>query len=184
MSNPCTDKLTDIEYLEHMIPHHQVAIDMSKLLINKTKNPDILRLCREIIRIQEYEIYAMTIMKNDISETMYDNLPSNKQPVVTNLDIFNPILSKPKTGGCDPLFFKPDDHAKHFEHMEINDKSYLDHMIPHHQVAIDMSRRLLLYTNHSYLMSFCNDLILNQQYEIYYMNNLLLNKYNHTSKLI
>ena len=31
-SNPCTDKLTDIEYLEHMIPHHQVAIDISELL--------------------------------------------------------------------------------------------------------------------------------------------------------
>jgi hypothetical protein len=32
-SNPCTDKLTDIEYLEHTIPHHPVAIDMSNLLI-------------------------------------------------------------------------------------------------------------------------------------------------------
>ena len=31
MANPCTDKLTDKEYLEHMIPHHQVAIDMSHL---------------------------------------------------------------------------------------------------------------------------------------------------------
>ena len=27
-SNPCIDKLTDIEYLEHMIPHHQVAVDI------------------------------------------------------------------------------------------------------------------------------------------------------------
>ena len=35
MTNPCTDKLTDIEYLEHMIPHHQVAIDMSHLLIKE-----------------------------------------------------------------------------------------------------------------------------------------------------
>ena len=34
-SNPCTDKLTDNEYLKHMIPHHQVAVDMSKLLQKK-----------------------------------------------------------------------------------------------------------------------------------------------------
>ena len=34
-SNPCTDKLTDLEYIIHMIPHHQVAIDMSNLLIQK-----------------------------------------------------------------------------------------------------------------------------------------------------
>ena len=34
-SNPCTDKLSDLEYLEHMIPHHQVAIDMSVLYKRK-----------------------------------------------------------------------------------------------------------------------------------------------------
>jgi uncharacterized protein (DUF305 family) len=30
--NICKSKLTDSEYLEHMIPHHQVAIDMSKII--------------------------------------------------------------------------------------------------------------------------------------------------------
>ena len=43
-SNPCNDKLTDIEYLEHMIPHHQVAIDMSELLEEKSNNPQMLEL--------------------------------------------------------------------------------------------------------------------------------------------
>ena len=104
--------------------------------------------------------------------------------VKTKLDRFNPILSKSKDGSCNPLFFKPNDHAKHMEHMEINIKSYLEHMIPHHQVAIDMSKRLLLHTNHSYLMDFCRKLILDQQGEIYYMNNLLLNKYEHHSELL
>ena len=55
--NPCTDKLSDMEYLKHMIPHHQVAIDMSKMLI--THNPAILHLCRNIIRKQGYEIWEM-----------------------------------------------------------------------------------------------------------------------------
>ena len=55
-SNPCTDRLTDIEYLEHMIPHHQVAIDMSNMLIPHTNNAEILHLCRNIIRKQSYEI--------------------------------------------------------------------------------------------------------------------------------
>ena len=54
-SNPCTDKLTDIEYLEHMIPHHQVAVDMSDMLIPHTNNPTMLNLCRQIKRIQKYE---------------------------------------------------------------------------------------------------------------------------------
>ena len=58
-SNPCTDTLTDAEFLEHMIPHHQVAIDMSLLLQPKTTSDIILNLCREIIRKQQYEIIEM-----------------------------------------------------------------------------------------------------------------------------
>ena len=61
---------------------------------------------------------------------------------------------------------------------------YLEHMIPHHQVAIDMSKRLLLHTNHSYLSEFCRKLIIEQQGEIYLMNNLLTNKYIHNSELL
>jgi hypothetical protein len=38
-----------------------------------------------------------------------------------------------------------------------------------------MSKRLLLHTNNSYLLEFCRKLILDQQAEIFYMNNLLMN---------
>lgn len=34
--NVCKFKLTDCEFLDHMIQHHQIAIDMSKLLHKKT----------------------------------------------------------------------------------------------------------------------------------------------------
>ena len=188
MDNPCIDKLTDFEYLEHMIPHHQVAIDMSHLLIreNNIKNPDVLTLCRNIIFTQGYEIWEMNFIKN----TTINTLSSNHKPTVdifndtTKLDLFNPILSKSEDGSCNPLFFKPDDHMKHMEHMKINDRKYLEHMIPHHQVAIDMSRRLLLHTNNTYLMEFCRKLIINQQGEIYHMNNLLNNNFNYISPLL
>tara|TARA_Y100000817_G_scaffold196284_1_gene153500 strand:- start:458 stop:1051 length:594 start_codon:yes stop_codon:yes gene_type:complete len=183
-SNPCTDKLSDIEYLEHMIPHHQVAIDMSNLLIPHTENPRILHLCRDIIRKQGYEIWEMGIMKDNIPNTIFSDDVSNVENKLTKLDIYEPIMSKSKDGSCDPLFFKPDDHSAHMEHMEINDKSYLEHMIPHHQVAIDMSYRLLLHTNNSYLLDFCKKLIIDQQGEIYLMNNLLQNTYNYKSKLL
>ena len=185
-ANPCTDKLTDIEYLEHMIPHHQVAIDMSNLLIPHTKNPIILHLCRDIIRKQSYEIWEMTMMKNRLSETVFSDEKGEVDNFKTKLERFSLKDSTPKGGGvCDPLFFKPDDHMAHMGHMKINDRSYLEHMIPHHQVAIDMSKRLLLHTNHSYLMEFCRKLIIDQQGEIFYMNNLLKkNNYNYNSDLL
>ena len=70
------------------------------------------------------------------------------------------------------------------KHMKINNKSFLEHMIPHHQVAVDMSKRLLLHTNHSYLMEFCRKLIIDQEGEIFYMNNLLQSNYTHSSELL
>jgi uncharacterized protein (DUF305 family) len=183
-SNPCTDKLTDLEYLEHMIPHHQVAIDMSNILIPTIKNPQILHLCRDIIRKQEYEIWEMTMMLKSLSETVFSDQEFSYDNYPTKLDIFEPILSRSKDGNCNPLFFKPNDHSKHMKHMKINVNSYLEHMIPHHQVAIDMSRRLLFHTNHSYLIDFCNKLIFEQQNEIFFMNTILTNKYIHTSELL
>ena len=183
-SNPCTDTLTDLEYLEHMIPHHQVAIDMSELLIPHTSNPKMLALCRDIIRKQKYEIWEMGMMKDNLSETMFDPRKGQVDSYKTKLDVFSPIMSRSKEGPCNPLFFKPNDHSKHMKNMTIDDKSYLEHMIPHHQVAVDMSKRLLLHTNHSYLLLFCRTLIIDQQGEIFTMNNMLLNRYNYTSELL
>jgi len=57
-------------------------------------------------------------------------------------------------------------------------------MIPHHQVAVDMSKRLLLHTSNSYLINFCYELILNQENEIFYMNSLLKSKKLHNSNLL
>tara|TARA_B110000003_G_scaffold109756_1_gene112350 strand:+ start:74 stop:682 length:609 start_codon:yes stop_codon:yes gene_type:complete len=189
-SNPCTDILSDLEYLEHMVPHHQVAVDMSNMLIPHITNPTILHLCRNIIRKQEYEITEMNTIKKNIGNTIFDS----KKPLFnknnknnynkTKLSLYEPIKSKDKDGECDPLFFKPNDHAKHMEHMKITIRSYLEHMIPHHQVAVDMSKRLLLHTNHSYLIDFCRKLILDQQYEILSMNDLLDNTYIHESELL
>ena len=183
-SNPCTDTLTDIEYLEHMIPHHQVAIDMSHLLIPHTRNPVMLHLCRDIIRKQSYEIWEMGMMKANLSDTVFRDEQGVRDDYPTKLERFAPILSKSPEGDCNPLFFKPDDHSAHMEGMEISDKSYLDHMISHHQVAIDMSKRLLLHTNHSYLLDFCKQLIIDQQGEIFTMNSLLKNTYNYKSELV
>ena len=185
MSNPCTDYLTDLEYLKHMIPHHQVAIDMSNMLIDSGINdPILLHLCRDIIRKQDYEIWEMNFFLKNISETIFSEQKGKVMSCKTMLDKYAPVLSKSKDGDCDPLFFKPDDHAKHMKHMKITPKSYLEHMIPHHQVAVDMSKRLLLHTYHSYLMDFAKKLIINQQGEIWYMNNLLMNKYTHESDLL
>jgi|TARA_R110002072_G_scaffold105943_2_gene231323 uncharacterized protein (DUF305 family) len=175
LANPCLDRLSDMEYLEHMIPHHQVAIDMSHMLEPSTSSDVMLNLCRNIIRNQKLEIWEMKRMKQyPVASGLFSDDEWLRENIITKLDTYNPRLSRAKEGPCNPLFFKPNDHSKHMEGMVISDKSYLEHMIPHHQVAVDMSKRLLLHTNNSYLLEFCRQLIIDQQGEILYMNNILM----------
>lgn len=178
--NPCTDYLSDKEYLEHMIPHHIVAIDMSKELIKTSKNAIMLGLARNIIRHQSYEVWEMKrMMANLEPNNLFANenrFKSDKLHIYSKFNFYEPKKSRYMGDSCDPLFFDPDAHMKHMEHMPITDINFLEHMIPHHQVAVDMSQRLLLHSKNSYTRQLCYDIITEQQSEILLMNQMLEHK--------
>ncbi len=49
----------DIDFVTGMIPHHQGAIDMAKIVLEKGKDPEIKKLAEGIIKAQESEIKMM-----------------------------------------------------------------------------------------------------------------------------
>ena len=59
--------MTDAMYIQHMIPHHQVAVDMSKKILQTTNNDFIIELAYNIIHTQQLEItnlYYLSKSKN------------------------------------------------------------------------------------------------------------------------
>ena len=59
--------MTDAMYIQHMILHHQVAVDMSKKILKTTNNDFIIYLAHRIIRSQQLEItnlYYLSKSKN------------------------------------------------------------------------------------------------------------------------
>ena len=71
------------------------------------------------------------------------------------------------------------------EHMELDDKMYLEHMIPHHQVAVDMSKKLLKNTENDFMIYLAYRIIRSQQEEIIMLQDLLdPNNYRTQSKLV
>tara|TARA_B100001093_G_scaffold486611_1_gene522098 strand:+ start:185 stop:790 length:606 start_codon:yes stop_codon:yes gene_type:complete len=177
----CRSRLTDQQYLKHMIPHHQVAIDISRMLQKKSQSPVMQEILRKLIWTQEYEIGMMKMqLPEDISTT--DCKTNDYKPSVA--DFTQPNKLKLTTTYCDPNFFSPKAHMQHLHHMDLNDKMYIQHMIPHHQVAVDMSKVLLKYTQSDFMIYLANRIIQSQQAEIILLSNLLQNSYNEQSQLV
>jgi|TARA_B110000285_G_scaffold184506_1_gene209088 hypothetical protein len=52
----------DSQWLRRMIPHHSTALTTSHKIYNKTNNPELKKLAKEIIETQEKEIRLMKSM--------------------------------------------------------------------------------------------------------------------------
>lgn len=54
-----TDEKFDEAFLEEMIPHHQGAVEMARMVLTSTKRPELIKLAQEIIDAQQREINMM-----------------------------------------------------------------------------------------------------------------------------
>ena len=167
--------LTDKQYLEHMIPHHQVAVEMSKNLQRSSNSPTMLGIAWKIIWFQEFEIAWMKGYVNSSVPSITHDEQKGRSFMPGNLiDCYYPKNSQDlcvKPGTMDGIMFEPSMHKNKY----VTDKAFLVHMIPHHQIAINMSHKLLKYTRDTRMMELAYKIIGSQQEEIWHMKTMLKN---------
>jgi len=85
---PCRVVLSDNEFLRHMITHHQMAIDISIQHIKNTKNDIIMKVLRELIFTQKYEIILMLAELNHKTDNI-TTMAINNNDNITTMAIHN-----------------------------------------------------------------------------------------------
>ena len=170
---PCRVFLSDNDFLKHMITHHQIAIDISIDHIKNTKNDIIMKVLRELIWTQKYEIVMM--MEEITNKTQnVSEITSNQAFIPTISSSIYPNVVGLTNAYCDPGFFSSNMHKHHNSNNMIKtDKQYIDHMIPHHQVAVDMCKILLKHTKSDFLIYLSYRMIREQESEIILLNDIL-----------
>ena len=170
---PCRVFLSDNDFLKHMITHHQIAIDISINHIENTKNDIIMKVLRELIWTQKYEIVMMMEELTNKTENVSE-ITSNQGFIPTISSSIYPNVVGLTNAYCDPGFFSSNMHKHHNSNDMIKtDKQYIDHMIPHHQVAVDMCKILLKHTKSDFLIYLSYRMISGQESEIILLNDML-----------
>lgn len=146
-SNPPSGDV-DYDFVVGMIPHHQGAVDMSKILLESEQaDPELAELAEEIITAQSDE---MAFMENWLREN------PKPQPDDRAVEIIQAYQASMMTmmGGM---------HGQ--RDADINTR-FVTGMIPHHQAAIAMAEVVLEYSDDAILRNMAQAVVREQNREI------------------
>ena len=142
----------DQHFIEQMIPHHEDAITMAEIALQKAEHQQIKTLATDIIKAQTQEINQM--------KQWYKSWFGNDTPVIgssmgqgMNLMMHGGMMGD--TTDIDRL-----------ENAEPFDKAFIEEMIPHHQMAVMMGQMLERSINRPEMNQLAADIISAQTQEI------------------
>jgi len=142
--------MNEIMFAQGMIPHHQQAIDMSKMALNSGASPEVKKLAKEIIAAQGKEISQLKYWLTATKSSMTMGHDMGMGGMLSKSDLI--ALKKLKGNKFDTAFLKA--------------------MIAHHEGAIEMVS-MLDRTKNSEAKKIAVDIQTGQSAEITLMKKLL-----------
>ena len=137
----------DYDFANLMIMHHQMAIDMSRVQIEKGSDQTIKNMANGIVVAQEIEIREMQQFIKNYKVPVTNNQTSNSFKIATEMKSMMQKMHEAKM--TDDI-----------------DKDYVAMMIPHHESAVAMAKMQLQFGTQNVLVDLSKNIIEDQTYEI------------------
>lgn len=137
----------DFDYANNMIIHHQMAINMSTVEIEKGKDQKIVNIAKGIVAAQTIEIRALQQFLKNYIRLKNDNQSSNSDKITLEMkQMMSQIETQKMTNETD--------------------HDFVNTMITHHQSAVTMANDELIYGNQAALKELSRNIIEDQTFEI------------------
>ena len=155
------DKPFDLQFIDQMIIHHQGAIMSAEHMIAGSERPELRQLSENIQTSQAEQIEQMRAWRE---EWYPDAAPTFEM---------DPTQMNEMMGDNQMQEMMGDEHMQEMMGTDGNDAMFLSMMIPHHQLAIDMSEQALDNAEHPELKELAQQIIDEQSAEIELMEGYL-----------
>jgi len=142
----------DQHFIEQMIPHHDGAVAMAELALQKTKRSEIKTLATAIIEDQNKEIKEMNVW--------YKNWFGKDVPKGDETTVSGGMVS----GG--EMHMGGKEEIANLENATDFDKAFLEAMIPHHELALKMVEMLEVGTSRPEMLQLAKNITVSQSKEI------------------
>ena len=141
----------DLQFIDSMTHHHQGAIMMSEMALQKTTREELKPFLRKIIEDQKKEIERM----KEWRDKWYSGKPS-----ALNMEMPGMMMGSDK--------MKDGSHMKDMQAMSGKDfdTHFIDMMVPHHEGAVAMAKDALQKAEHPEIKTLANEVIKEQESEI------------------
>jgi len=143
----------DLDFIQGMIPHHQGAIDMAKVVLQHGKDAEVKTFAENVVKAQEGEIAFMNAWLAKTDKNALVSVPESTQGNAAAMATMMKDMMVPYSGDADVDFVKG--------------------MIPHHQGAIDAAKVALQHAKDPEVLKLAQDIVSAQESEITFMNNWL-----------
>jgi uncharacterized protein (DUF305 family) len=166
----------EVRFLEGMIDHHQMALDMAQDCLQKASSDALVTLCHNVINAQSAEIETMRGWLRDWYSIDYTPVS-----MMGAMDAEAPAMDHGGHGGhgaSEELFTDPAmmmGMMAGFNRLEGRDYeiAWLESMIDHHDDALHMAQRILERAEHAELRTLAETIIADQTAEIELMEGML-----------